>query len=138
MMTMTHKPFSVSFRVYYEDTDAQGVVYHANYFKFAERARTELLRAVGWDRLRQEKELGLSFLVRNAEIEYRAPAKLEDLLHTTAEILAIGNTSLTMRQVVTRDHDGKALAEMKIVLVGVNAEGRPTRFPPQLRQIFEG
>lgn len=137
-MTMTHKPFSVSFRVYYEDTDAQGVVYHANYFKFAERARTELLRAVGWDRLRQEKELGLSFLVRNAEIEYRAPAKLEDLLHTTAEILAIGNTSLTMRQVVTRDHDGKALAEMKIVLVGVNAEGRPTRFPPQLRQIFEG
>ena len=127
------KPFSITARVYYEDTDAGGVVYHANYFKFAERARTELLRAAGWDRVRQDKELGISFLVRQADIEYLAPARLEDFLHITAEIISIGNTSLTMRQVVSRD--GKVLAEMKIVLVTINAEGKPTRFPAQLREL---
>ena len=130
---MTSKIFSITSRVYYEDTDAGGVVYHANYFKFAERARTELLRDIGWDRPRQEKELGVSFLVRQAEIDYFAPARLDDLLHTTAEVLAIGNTSLTLRQIVSRGE--KVLAEMKIVLVAVNNEGKPVRFPPQLRQI---
>jgi acyl-CoA thioester hydrolase len=130
---MTHKPFVLTSRVYYEDTDAGGVVYHANYFKFAERARTELLRAMGWDRPRQVNELNIGFLVRQAEIDYRAPARLDDLLHTTAEVLAIGNTSLTMRQVISRDD--KVLAEIKIVLVAVNEEGKPVRFPPQLRQI---
>lgn len=132
---MTHKIFSITSRVYYEDTDAQGVVYHANYFKFAERARTELLRHNGWDRPRQETELGLSFFVRHAEIEYKAPARLDDMIETTAEIASIGNTSLTLRQVVTCE--GKVMAAMKIVLVAVNNEGKPMRFPPQLRQIFE-
>jgi acyl-CoA thioester hydrolase len=127
------EPFTIQVRVYYEDTDAGGVVYHANYFKFAERARTELLRHHGWDRPRQEKELGVSFFVRTAEIDYRAPARLDDALQVTAEVLAFGNTSLTMRQVVSRD--ATILAEMKIVLVAVNAMGKPMRFPPQLRQI---
>jgi acyl-CoA thioester hydrolase len=130
---MTRKPFTITSRVYYEDTDAGGVVYHANYLKFAERARTELLRDAGWDRPRQEKELNIAFLVRQAEIDYRAPAKLDDLLQTTAEVLAIGNTSLTLRQVISRDD--KVLAEIKIVLVAVNETGKPVRFPPQLRQI---
>ena len=135
-MTVTPEPFSISARVYYEDTDAGGVVYHANYFKFAERARTELLRHAGWDRPRQEKELGVAFLVRQAEIDYRAPARLDDLLHVTAEVLAIGNTSLTLRQCISRDD--KVLAEIKIVLVAVNNEGKPVRFPPQLRLISGG
>lgn len=134
-MTAKHKIFSIPARVYYEDTDAGEVVYHANYFKFAERARTELLREIGWDRPRQEKELNIAFLVRQAEIEYHAPARLDDLLKVTAEVMTIGNTSLTLRQVVTRDD--KVLAEMKIVLVTVNKGGKPVRFPPQLRQIFE-
>lgn len=127
------EPFSITSRVYYEDTDAGGVVYHSNYFKFAERARTEWLRSAGWDRPRQEKELGIAFYVRQAEIDYRGPARLDDLLHTTAEVLVIGNTSITLRQVVSRDD--KVLAEMKIVLVAVNSEGKPVRFPPQLREI---
>jgi acyl-CoA thioester hydrolase len=133
MTTMTPKPFSITCRVYYEDTDAGGVVYHANYLKFAERARTEMLREAGWDRPRQEKELGIAFFVRQAEIDYRAPARLDDLLRTTAEIVAIGNTSLTLRQVVSRED--KVLVEIKIVLVAVNKDGKPVRFPPQLRQI---
>lgn len=128
--------FTISARVYYEDTDAGGVVYHANYFKFAERARTEYLRAAGWDRLRQEKELGIAFLVRQAEIDYRAPARLDDFLRITAEVLAIGNTSLTLRQLVMRDD--KVLAEIKIVLVAINAEGKPVRFPSELRQLTAG
>jgi acyl-CoA thioester hydrolase len=133
MTTHKHAPFSITARVYYEDTDAGGVVYHSNYFNFAERARTELLRAHGWHRERQEKELGVVFMIRRAEIDYRAPARLDDLLHISAEVESIGNTSLTLRQTVTCD--GRVLAEMKIVLVAVNAAGKPVRFPPQLRQI---
>ena len=123
-------------RVYYEDTDAGGIVYHANYLKFAERARTEFLRFVGWDRLRVERELGIGFIVRHAEINYRAPAKLDDLLTVKTTVTAIGNTSMTMQQDIWRDDT--VLAEIKIVIVAVSPEGRAVRFPPQLRQIDSG
>lgn len=131
-----HEVFEIKVRVYYEDTDAGGIVYHANYFKFAERARTEYLRAAGWDRKRVEKEFGIGFIVRHADIEYRAPAKHDDLLTVKTHITAIGNTSMTMKQDVWRDD--KLLVEIKIVLVAVNADGRAVRFPPQLRQISTG
>lgn len=133
MTKPTANPFTTTARVYYEDTDAGGIVYHANYLKFAERARTEYLRAAGWDRPRVEREFGIAFIVRHAEIDYRAPAKLDDLLHVTAAVAAIGNTSMTMKQTVERD--GKLLAEMTIIIVAVNAAGKPVRLPPQLREI---
>jgi acyl-CoA thioester hydrolase len=132
-MTKHHEPFTIHARVYYEDTDAGGIVYHANYLKFAERGRTEYLRFIGWDRPRVEREFGIGFIVRHAEIEYRAPAKLDDLLTVKTTVAAIGNTSMTLKQDIWRDD--KLLAEMKITVVAVNAEGKAVRFPPQLRQI---
>jgi len=133
-MTNNANPFSISFRVYYEDTDAGGIVYHSNYLKFAERGRTEALRAAGWDHKRVADEFGILFIVRHAEINYRAPARLDDLIEVRTSVEVIGNTSMTMQQDIWRDD--KVLAEIKIVLVAVNSDGKPVRFPPQLRQIF--
>ncbi len=131
---MTKNHFEIPVRIYYEDTDAGGIVYHANFLKFAERGRTEWLRATGWDRMKMASESGLQFVVRHAEVNYRAPAKLDDLLTVKTTITAIGNTSMTMQQDVWRDD--KVLAEIKIVVVAVNGEGKAVRFPSQLRQII--
>ena len=130
---MKSEPFIWNARVYYEDTDAGGIVYHANYLKFAERGRTEFLRHVGWPRLRVEQELKIAFVVRHAEINYRAVAKLDDMLEVRTSITAIGNTSMTMQQDIWRGET--VVAEIKVVIVAINFEGKAVRFPPQLRQI---
>jgi acyl-CoA thioester hydrolase len=135
-MTKHHEPFTIHARVYYEDTDAGGIVYHANYLKFAERGRTEYLRAIGWDRRRVEKEFGIGFIVRHAEIDYKAPAKLDDLLTVKTSVASIGNTSMTLQQDIWRDD--KLLAAMKVTVVAVNAEGKPVRFPSQIRELGLG
>ncbi len=123
-------------RVYYEDTDAGGIVYHANYLKFAERARTEWLRAMGYDHRRVLAEHNLILVVRHAEIDFRAPARLDDLLEVKSELNAIGNTSLDLKQAVYCGD--KLLAELKIIVVAITPEGKPLRLPPHLRQIFGG
>ena len=128
--------FSIDYRVYYEDTDAGGIVYHANYLKFAERGRTEYLRKSGWDHQRLAAELKILLIVRHIEIDYRASAKLDDLLSVETSILDCGNTSLTLEQIVAKG--GVILARLKVVVVAVAENGRPVRLPPQLRQIFGG
>jgi acyl-CoA thioester hydrolase len=127
---------SFPIRVYYEDTDAGGIVYHANYLKFAERGRTEYLRALGWDHQRVADELKIYLIVRHAEIDYRAPARLDDLLEIRTEVTTVGNTSLTMKQTVLKGE--QVMANMKIVVVAITPAARPVRLPPQLRQIFSG
>jgi acyl-CoA thioester hydrolase len=136
-MTTTHNPHHlhhIQARVYYEDTDAGGIIYHANYFKFAERGRTEFLRALGYDHHQVRIDHNLMLVVRHAEIDYRASGKLDDLLDIATEVSDLGNTSMTMKQTV-RCGD-RILAEMKIVIVAVSAIGKAVRIPPQLRQIF--
>jgi len=136
-MTKKHDPLQphhIQARVYYEDTDAGGIVYHANYLKFAERGRTEFLRALGYDHHQVKAEHNLMLVVRHAEIDYRASGKLDDLLDIATEVSEFGNSSLTMRQIV-RCNDA-ILAEMKIVVVAVSGIGKAARIPPQLRQIF--
>jgi len=125
-----------SCRVYYEDTDAGGIVYHPNFLKFAERARTEYLRSGGYDHQRVMKEFGLLLVVKHIEIDYKAPGRLDDLLEVETKILKSGNTSLTLEQVIRRDD--KVLAQLKVVVVAITAEGKPKVWPPQLRQIFAG
>jgi acyl-CoA thioester hydrolase len=139
-MTMTTKkhdpqhPHHIQARVYYEDTDAGGIVYHANYLKFAERGRTEFLRALGYDHHQVQEEHNLMLVVRHAEIDYRASGKLDDMLDISTEVVEFGNTSLTMRQIVKRGET--VLADMKVVVVAVSGIGKAARIPPQLRQIF--
>ena len=123
-------------RVYYEDTDAGGVVYNANYLKFAERGRTEWLRELGHNQRDILTEFNIFLVVRNAEIDYRAPARLDDVLDLSSEIVDIGNTSLTMKQIVRRDD--VILAEIKVVIVAMTPAGKAVRIPPHLRQILGG
>jgi acyl-CoA thioester hydrolase len=127
-------PFVWPIRIYYEDTDAGGIVYHANYLKFAERGRTELLHALGYHHRQVLAEHNLILVVRHIEIDYRAPARLGDLLEVRTEATDCGNTSFTLKQGIYRDD--KLLADLKVVIVAITPEGKALRLPPQLRQIF--
>ena len=89
-------------RVYYEDTDTAGIVYYANYLKFAERARTELLRLLGYEQSDLFEQYGVGFVVRNCEIDYRLPARLDDALEIHSRMLNIGGASLRTEQIVRR------------------------------------
>ncbi len=94
-------------RVYYEDTDAGGVVYHANYLKFMERARTEMLRARGIDQGRLREEVGLIFAVTRLELDYLAPARFNDALEISAEVTAANRLRIDFQQQVSRARDKK-------------------------------
>ena len=126
--------FILSVRVYYEDTDAGGIVYHANYLKFTERARTEWLRSLGYDHHKVRSEFNLLLVVRHAKIDFRAPARLDDLLDIKTQVTAVGNASLALHQTIL--NKGKVLAEVKTAIVAVSPHGNARRLPPQLRQIF--
>ncbi len=117
-------------RVYYEDTDAGGIVYHASYLRFAERARTEWLRSLGFDHTRLRAEHGLLFAVRRCVLEFRAPAVLDDLLCVATSLVRLGGASLDLRQLVQRD--GRPLAELSVGLVSLNLKLKPLRLPPSL------
>ncbi len=122
-------------RVYYEDTDAGGVVYYANYLKFAERARTEMMRLVdaGYDD-RVCKD-GIAFAVRRCEVDYRAPARLGDLLEVRTRIMETKRASLSADQVIRRN--GEDLVRMHVSLVCIDREGRPARIPGILRDALQ-
>ena len=104
MTRRVHAPpvFSIPIRVYYEDTDAGGVVYYANYFRFMERARTEWLRGLGFEQDELARDPGVLFAVRTAKLEFLKPARFNDLLEATVEIRERGRASLTFGQRVQR------------------------------------
>jgi acyl-CoA thioester hydrolase len=118
-------------RVYYEDTDAGGVVYHANYLRFAERARTEMMRLLGMEHSALLAREGLLFTVRRCEADYRAPARLDDRLEVRSRIVEAGGASLDVEQVVARA--GTDLVRLLLRLACVTREGRPARLPNALR-----
>lgn len=122
-------------RVYYEDTDAGGIVYHASYIRFAERGRTELLRENGYQNSELSKESDVLFVVRHMEIDYYKPARLDDLLSVSTSIEWMRNSSLLMRQEIK--HDDDVLCSLGVTVVTINSQGRPTRIPSQMRKMFE-
>ena len=131
---MSKRPqiFSLPVRVYFQDTDAGGVVYHANYLNFMERARTEWLRAHGYSNAGLMKEFGVVFVVRSAKLEYLKPAQLDDLLDVTVQIKDIGRSRLTLLQTVRRGTG--VLNETEISLVCVSVESfKPVPVPDVLR-----
>jgi acyl-CoA thioester hydrolase len=114
-------------RVFYEDTDAGGVVYHANYLRFAERARTEWLRGCGITHRELAAESGHLFTVRRVEAEFLAPARLDDELEIRTTVIDHGGAQFAMGQVIRRGGDD--LARLRVVIACVNAKGRATRLP---------
>jgi len=121
-------------RVYYEDTDAGGIVYHANYLRFAERARTEALRELGIPHAEMSTQHGLFFMVRRVKVDYLAPARLDDLLVVETTTLVVGAASVDLRQAVVRERDGVMMARLELQLVcGRIADQRPARIPPRFR-----
>ncbi len=118
-------------RVYYEDTDAAGIVYYANYLKFAERARTELLRAIGIDHSRMQSATGLAFAVRECTVDYQAPARLDDALEVHTRVLELSGAAIRAEQIVMRDSD--VLVRITLRIVCLRADGRPARLPGNVR-----
>lgn len=126
-------PFSITQRVYYEDTDAGGIVYYVNYLKFMERARTERLRALGYFQARLAEQ-GVLFVVRSSEARYLAPARLDDLLLISAEIEQLQRASLCFVQEVRRAEDNQLLCAGRFQVACVRAEDfKPQAIPAEVR-----
>ena len=130
-----HKNFFHTLKVYYEDTDAVGVVYYANYLKFIERARTEALVELGFNNQKIKDEYGSVILVKSCNIEYKISAHLEDELSVRSFVKSISKTSFFMNQYISRGED--LIAEAKVHLVFVNNKGKPMRVPDALFQDFK-
>lgn len=122
--------FSFPVRVYYEDTDAAGIVYYANYLKFAERARTEWLRAVGFEQEKLRAESGLGFVVAHLEANYKIPARLDDLITIETSLQQHSKVHMTMRQVLKKGDT--TLVELGVKIACVDKNGKPARIPEQL------
>lgn len=122
-------------RVYYEDTDAAGIVYYANYLKYAERARTEMLRDLGTENARLLEKEGLAFAVRRCEVDFLKPARLDDLLSVETRLIDVGGASLVADQRVKRD--SADLVRMELKLACLSLDGRPARLPAALQSRLE-
>ena len=119
-------------RVYYEDTDAGGIVYHANYLRFAERARTEMMRLVsGGDAAVTMAHYGLAFVARRCTVDYIAPARLDDAVAVHSRMIEVRAASLLAEQIVRRGSTD--VARMEILIAAVGGNGRPARLPAPIR-----
>ena len=129
------KHHRLAIRVYFEDTDAGGMVYHARYLAFAERGRTEALREAGVPHEELVRLEGMIFVVRRVEMDYLRPARLDDLVTVTTEATHLGAATATLRQ-------GFSVGDRDVARLGVDlacvrlADGRPARIPPRWRAAF--
>lgn len=120
-------------RVYYEDTDMGGVVYHANYLKFIERARSDWVRNLGNDQ-NAMRDAGVVWVVRRIEADYLTPAKFDDELTIETEVTAISGVRLTMTQLVLRGET--EIFRAVVTAVCMNAQGKPVRLPAEIRALL--
>lgn len=132
---MKNEPFSIPVRVYYQDTDAGGVVFHAQYLSFMERARTELLNARDIDLARVADERRLLFMVYELSVRYHQPARLNQLLSVSAEVAKMGRASLVFRQRIVRGLELLVDADITVALVD-RERMKPARMPEELEQAF--
>ena len=135
---MTKKAFFWPIRVYYEETDAGGVVYHSNYLHFMERARTEWLRQLGFSQEQCRREQNLLFAVTKMEIQFLAPARLDDTLTVSVLLHSYKQASLTLQQGIHRDSDHRQLIQATVHIVALNNQFKPTRLPVDLVQVLRG
>jgi len=122
-----HENFFHNVKVYYEDTDAGGVVYYANYLKYLERARTEALSTIGLSNLQIKDQFGSQIIVKSCNIEYKKSAQLEDELKIRSFVKSVTKTSFYMNQIITNDET--TIVEAQVHLVFVNEKGKPVKVP---------
>ena len=122
-----HENFYHSVKVYYEDTDAGGVVYYANYLKYLERARTEALAKIGLSNLQIKEKFGALIIVKSCNIEYKKSAHLEDQLSIRSYVKSVTKTSFFMNQFITNDET--PIVEAQVHLVFINEKGKPIKVP---------
>ena len=128
------KEFKYVTKIYYEDTDAGGVVYYANYLKFLERARSEAIYSLGLSNKEILEKEGVIIIVKSCSIEYKKPAKFEDEIEIISNITEVKNSSFKMHQVIKRKFD--IISKADVVLVTVNKKGKPVRIPILLKKLI--
>ncbi|MBQ9089937.1 MAG: YbgC/FadM family acyl-CoA thioesterase [Alphaproteobacteria bacterium] len=128
---MKHK---MDFHIYYQDTDAGGIVYHSNYLDYAERARSELLFDMGVSNTILAEQ-GLAFVLRQVHIDYRKPARLDDLLTVETVVIGMKNASMEMEQTFFKDDDVLVVIRLQLAFVNPN-NLRPIRIPDTLKELF--
>ena len=130
-----HENFYHNIKVYYEDTDAGGVVYYANYLKFLERARTEALSSIGLSNLKIKDKFGALIIVKSCNIEYKKSSQLEDELSVRSFVKSVSKTSFFMNQFITRGEE--KIVEAQVHLVFVNDIGKPIKVPEIIFENFK-
>jgi acyl-CoA thioester hydrolase len=130
-----HKNFTHKVKVYYEDTDAGGVVYYGKYLNFLERARTEAITKIGLSNKKIKEDFSASIVVKSCNIEYKKSAHLEDELNIRSFVKSITKTSFQMTQIITRKKD--LIAESQVHLVFVNLLGKPIKIPNIILENFK-
>ncbi len=128
------KQFKHKVKIYYEDTDAGGVVYYANYLKYLERARSEAIYSLGLTNTNLQKDHDTLIIVKSCNIEYKKPAKFEDELEIISSILSKTKTSFTMLQLIKKNEE--IISEASVQLVTVNKEGKPIKIPEILNNLL--
>ncbi len=129
------KKFNFTVKVYYEDTDSGGVVYYANYLKFLERARSEAIYSLGYTNSGLLKKYNVLLIVKSCNIEYKKPAKFENILDVVSEVTSFTKTSFTMKQNILRESELISVAD--IHLVAVDKNGKPSKLPDELKEKLE-
>ena len=129
------KKFNFKVKIYYEDTDAGGVVYYANYLKFLERARSEAIYSLGYTNLSILENFGILLIVKSCNIEYKKPAKFEDKLEVFSEVKSFTKTSFLMKQSILRNNE--IITDAEVHLVSVDKNGKPSKLPDELKEKLE-
>ena len=127
--------FSFPVRIYYEDTDSGGVVYYANYLKFTERARTNMIQDLGFTLNQLHDDHDCIFIVKKVNCEYLQSAKLEDFLEIQSSIIQVKNASFELEQNILRD--GKVIFQSNIIMVCVNSRGQPKKIPEKISSLLK-
>lgn len=125
---------SLPIRVYYEDTDAAGIVYHASYIRFAERGRTEMLRDAGFRHAEIFNATGTGFAVVALKVDYKSPARLDDLLSICSKVTRVGGASMDIQQDIYREDT--LLCAITVTLVCIDKSFKAVRLPNEIRTLF--
>lgn len=131
---MFHKGLALPIRVYWEDTDASGIVYHANYIRYMERARSELMRSIDYNQ-EELRRSGFGFVIAHIDIAYKRPARLEDQLRVETTLVDLKNASMIFKQSIYRDDELITDATVRLGFIDL-ASGRPTAIPEAMREKF--